>query len=249
MVAFVAAAVFSGLPASGWARPATPPEAGSFRYLPRSASRRTKFLQFHGFGTAAGDAQVSDGSTRDDQDPNPSSVSVALRDALRLIAPNKTIFSCQVDGMGGGRKLCGTTNIEGRSSNEASGADECRAPTAQSTDRFLHLERVRTFRNLDVEQHLVERALSSVWGDCNLAEDGADCDLGDPQPSFADYSCSDHVPVASAGPNRTVECASPSGTSVLLDATASSDPDGMAVDGWRSMGSKQRIEQQQRREQ
>lgn len=191
-----------------------------------SASRRTKFLQFHGFGTAAGDVQVSDGSTRDDQDPNPSSVSVSLRDALRLIAPNKTIFSCQVDAMGGGRKLCGTTNLEGRSSNEARGADECRAPTAQSTDRFLHLEQVRTFRNLDVEQHLVERALSIVWGDCNLAEDAADCDLGDPQPSFADYSCLDHIPLASAGPNRTVECASPSGTSVLLDATASSDPDG-----------------------
>lgn len=126
----------------------------------------------HGMDTQGAEAAViSDGTML----PNPSSRSLALRDALNkhLGASSSTkAFSCNDPADDGKfRPLCGTTNVQGRIDNAS--AQACTAAPSASRDTFLHVEQGPTLRSAGPRD-----ATTLALGDvvpCSLGGPGLAC--------------------------------------------------------------------------
>ena len=104
---------------------------------------RSVIIQPHGFSNPDSDVWfvLSDGSTRINEDDN--SIVGRLRDRMRaLLGRHDRVISChdKIDKDIKTRRLCGTTNVQGRHLNGS--IDICRRKTGYSSGRFIHIEQV-----------------------------------------------------------------------------------------------------------
>jgi hypothetical protein len=149
------------------------------------------FVQLHGFtGSAKDRIEISDTSqgTRD-------AASVAARFARHLeryVPDPEAVHACQRPGDEPPRRLCGTTNVQGRYTNGRFG-DECTAYSRAASGRFLHLEQDRDLRRDDPSTGWwwgqVRDALRDTWPACTLANGARDCTLGPRQADHAGCAC------------------------------------------------------------
>lgn len=149
------------------------------------------FAQLHGFGAEAGDmAEIGDGTNNDE---DPGSVAVTFAEHLSTHVPEPaSVHACPGDAGSPPSALCGTTNVQGRYTNEPRD-DACTDAASSHSGRFLHIEQALTLRDDDDDdgwsRHDVEAALAQTWPDCTLSNDPRDCDLGPPQPATPDCTC------------------------------------------------------------
>jgi rubredoxin len=147
------------------------------RYTDRAPG--TRFVQLHGFTSAANDiAEIGDGTTGD---LVPGSVANVFASALRARVPVPTaVHSCQEASGDPPSGLCGETNVEARYTHQPSSA-ECPAAAGTSSGRFLHIEQGLTLRDEDDgdgwSRADVADALVATWPECTL-NGGTSCSLG-----------------------------------------------------------------------
>jgi hypothetical protein len=146
----------------------------------------TRFVQLHGFtGGAADRAEISDG-TRNDVDPGSIANVFAANLAARSPVPG-AVHSCQAAAGDPPAGKCGSTNVQGRHTNDDA-IDACTDGTTQSSGRFLHLEQDAKLRDADDTDgwswQQIAEALHDTWPECS-----GDCTLGPRQTRYAGVAC------------------------------------------------------------
>jgi len=153
--------------------------------------RVTKFVQLHGFEALPSDmAEIGDGTTNDHA---PDSVSVLFANSLDAYVPTPTaVDSCQQYIGNPPSGLCGSSNVQGRYTNNP-GGDACLTFTSTYSARFLHLEQGEPLRDDDDSDGWdwgdVRDALLDTWPDCNLNNGATDCSLGSQQTQYSTLTC------------------------------------------------------------
>jgi hypothetical protein len=151
----------------------------------------TTFVQLHGFDATPKDmAEIGDGTTNDEA---PDSVSVRFATHLRTHVPTPAaVHSCQQSVGNPPSGLCGSTNVQGRYTNNP-GGDACQTFTSTYSGRFLHLEQGATLRDDDSSDGWdwgdIREALLETWPDCNMNDGATDCSLGPQQTQYPTLPC------------------------------------------------------------
>lgn len=149
-----------------------------------------KFVQLHGMtGTPSDVIEVGDSSKSHSA---PNSVSVRFANNLRSVFPSggANVYSCQEGTTPLDR--CGTTNLQGRYTNDPT-VDACSSTgTYQSSSRMLHLEQATKLRNNDPTDGWhwtqIRDALALTWP-CDMNNGAADCTMGPPQTQYSTWAC------------------------------------------------------------
>jgi hypothetical protein len=151
----------------------------------------TKFVQLHGFNASRSDmAEIGDGTTTDFA---PDSVSVLFASNLGKYVPKPAaVDSCQQYVGDPPSGLCGSSNVQGRYTNNP-GGDACQTFTSTYSARFLHLEQGEPLRDDDASDGWdwgdIRDALRDTWPDCTMNDGATDCSLGSQQTQYPAVTC------------------------------------------------------------
>ena len=154
-------------------------------------ARPSRFVQLHGMGGSSSDmAEIAD-ATMNDYDPG--SVSTRFATALDKYVPSPSaVTSCQEDVGAPPSKLCATTNVQGRYTQD-SALDACTTSTSFASNRFLHIEQHASLRDNDNSDGYywgdVRDALKDTWPTCDMNNGSTDCTLGPTQFQYSNLAC------------------------------------------------------------
>jgi hypothetical protein len=155
----------------------------------------TRFVQLHGFNATQPETdmiEIGDGTTRDEA---PDSVAVRFATRLRAYVPTPVAVRACQEAVSAGpppSNLCGSTNVQGRYTNNP-GGDACQTFTRAYSGRFLHLEQGRSLRDDDDSDGWywgdIRDALRETWPECNMNDGATDCSLGPRQTPDGRQPC------------------------------------------------------------